>query len=146
MISEKLDLVVPIISAIVAFVSAIAAYQSAKAAKGSTEIQIRQLIRDARLNFIKYDNKNQELLNNFLIEELSNAYDEACSKYNSGKICKKSFERMYKNEIKNHVEDFKPKEETYLDLYKVYNKFISKKQIKYSKIWVFNNKNINFIF
>nr|WP_321431500.1 hypothetical protein [uncultured Campylobacter sp.] len=135
MISEALDLVAPIISAIAACFSAIAAYQSAKAAKGSTEIQIRQLIRDARLNFIKYNNKNKELLNNSLIEELSNAYDEACSKYNSGKICKKSFERMYKNEIKNHVEDFKPKEETYLDLYKVYNKFISKKQIKYSKTW-----------
>ncbi|MDY6123998.1 MAG: hypothetical protein SPI08_05615 [Campylobacter sp.] len=128
MISEALDSVAPIISAIAAFFSAIAAYQSAKAAKGSTEIQIRQLIRDARLNFIKY--KNEELVNNSLIEELSNAYDEACSKYNSSKICKKSFERMYKNEIKNHVEDFKPKEEKYLDLYKVYNKFISKKTNK----------------
>ena len=62
MISEALDSVAPIISAIAAFFSAIAAYQSAKAAKGSTEIQIRQLIRDARLNFIKY--KNEELVNN----------------------------------------------------------------------------------
>lgn len=137
MISEELDLVAPIISAIAAFLSAIAAFlsaiaahQSAKAAKGSTEIQIRQLIRDARLNYIKYNNKNEELINNSLIEELNNAYDEACSKYNSGKICKKSFERMYKNEIISHVEDFKPKEEKYLDLYKVYNKFISKKTNK----------------
>ena len=129
-----ISIIIAFISAVAACSSAIAAYQSAKAAKGSTEIQIRQLIRDARLNYIKYyikyNNKNEELINNSLIEELNNAYDEACSKYNSGKICKKSFERMYKNEIIKQVETFNPKKDKYADLYEAYNKFISKKTNK----------------
>ena len=116
-----ISIVIAFISAVAACSSAIAAYKSAKAANATTEFQSRQLISEAKNKFLNHNNKNGEL-DDFLLEELNNAYDEISSKYISNKIDKKFFERMYKNEIIKQVETFNPKKDKYADLYEAYEK------------------------
>ena len=77
------------------------------------EMQIRQLISDARNRYedlalvtIEGDvNDINKLVINSAHENFLNAYDEACAKYNDGKVDKIRFKKLYHGEIHKLVTD-----------------------------------------
>lgn len=77
------------------------------------EMQIRQLISDARSRFQdkvsqlskKQDNEIMKSIVDSAKEDYLNAYDEACAKYNDGKVDKIRFKKLYHNEIRQLVTD-----------------------------------------
>lgn len=76
---------------------------------GQTELSMRQAItlsKDRLANIIQDNtqNQNKTQMVNFAIEELLNAYEEACAKYIDLKVDKKRFKKTYFDEIKNIVE------------------------------------------
>lgn len=76
---------------------------------GQTELFIRQAItlsKDRLANIIQDNtqNQNKSPLVNFAIEELLNAYEEACAKYIDLKVDRNRFKKTYFDEIKNIVE------------------------------------------
>lgn len=81
--------------------------------QGQVEMQIRSMITSAKSHFAEMSNQlaaNEE--NETLkasvsaaLEDVANAYDEACMKYLDGKVDKDRFKRAYINEIKNWVEN-----------------------------------------
>lgn len=91
--------------------------------KGILETEIRKNIVEARLRIIEYARKipdnideNEKKTIGHIIESLyedyRNAYEDACSKYEDNKIDKIRFEKMYRDSIKQLVED-----ETHKDFY-----------------------------
>lgn len=78
---------------------------------GSVEMEIRTMITNAKNRFADLglqleNNPNSETLNkavNSALEDVCNAYNEACAKYLDGKVDKKRFKKNYINEIKNIV-------------------------------------------
>lgn len=87
-------------------------------AQGAFETQIRSFISDATKNLNYYavklsrDPSNEILQTAYFNaeEQYRNAYEDACAKYIDGKIDKKRFEKMYKQEINQLVNDPKQKE------------------------------------
>lgn len=84
--------------------------------KGILETEIRKNIVEARLRIIEYGHKIPETLSendaqlfkhilDSLYEDYRNAYEDACSKYEDNKIDRLRFEKMYKDSIKQLVED-----------------------------------------
>ncbi len=100
-----------IISAIALGFSVFSWYKTTKVDKGQLEIEVRKMISERKNDFLKYCNENnkKEIIDS-LIEEEINAYDQACLFYRERKIDKKSFEKTYKTEILNLVEDKNYKE------------------------------------
>lgn len=85
-----------------------------KYVSGQLEIQLRDYIRSTKkdvvaaslqLNPTDSDESKKYLLQGAktAIEENLNAYEEACAKYNDGKIDKERFKKMYFTEIRNLV-------------------------------------------
>ncbi len=81
--------------------------------KGQVEMQIREMISSAKwrysdlgIQFAK-DNQNTILEKSIIaaLEDVLNAYDEACAKYLDNKVDKERFKKLYINEIRNLVED-----------------------------------------
>lgn len=60
-----------------------------------------------------------------LTEEVLNAYDEACAKYNDGKVDKERFKKMYLHEIRQLVEspELKEKHDSISSRYDATKKF-----------------------
>lgn len=86
-----------------------------KSSNGQLEIEIHKMIANAKNNFrllciqLSDDNKppNDSIFAvaiDSAIEDISNAYEEACAKYLDGKIDKIRFRKLYKNEIKKWVD------------------------------------------
>ena len=133
--------VIAILSAISSVASAITAIVTCangkRMANGNVELQIRTMISEAKYHqqecMIKLAaNPEDEVLKsiyNMLTEEVLNAYDEACAKYNDKKVDKERFKKMYLHEIRQLVEspEFKAKYDSISSRYdatkKVYNEW-----------------------
>ena len=107
--------------------------------KGTVEIYIRNMISTARNNqnqiIIQIQNISDDQLKTDLlessIEDLLNAYDEACAKYNDRKVDKKRFRMLYTTEILDvykENKDFIKETENFKALEKVYNEFTNKEK------------------
>ena len=113
-LNEKITIIISSISLIVAIASFIVTkFNATKIEKiyyGQTELSIRGTITSAKnriANTIQEsaDNSYSDQLFKFAIEELLNAYEEACAKYIDSKVDKKRFRKTYYDEIKNIVEN-----------------------------------------
>jgi len=78
---------------------------------GQSELAIRETITNAKNKItdilLKANTENNQYTNQCMkvsIEQLLNAYEEACAKYIDSKIDKKRFKKLYIDEIKNIVE------------------------------------------
>lgn len=127
-INETLPLILSIISTCISIFTLIfTIYNSTKMKKiayGQVEASLRNLISTAKDKYknrimsaseISSELKEQEI--RYLKEEILNTYEEACSKYLSGKVDKKTFYQTYFEEIKSIVEQ---------DEFKEYFQFASK--------------------
>lgn len=127
-INETLPLILSIISTCISFFTLIfTVYNSTKMKKisyGGVESSLRNLVSTAKDKYkacimsaseTPSEMKEQEI--RYLKEEILNAYEEACSKYLSGKVDKKTFYQTYFDEIKSIVES---------DEFKEYFQFASK--------------------
>ena len=87
-------------------------------AQGAIETQVRNSISDATKEVLHYTLEVQKDPNNKIIQQAyfsaeemyRNAYEDACGKYNDGKIDPERFEKMYKQEIYKLVNDPQQKE------------------------------------
>lgn len=118
-----MELAVAISSAIATIAAAVAAIftfcNSKRMAYGNVELQIRTMISEAKyhqsevmVNLAeKPNNKVLQEIYNALTEDVLNAYDEACAKYNDKKVDRERFRKMYFHEIRQLVEcaDFSDK-------------------------------------
>lgn len=102
------------VSSLASAVTAIVTFVNGKRmANGNVELQIRTMISEAKYHqsecMIKLaaDPENEMLSSTYytLTEEVLNAYDEACAKYNDNKVDKERFKKMYFHEILQLVED-----------------------------------------
>lgn len=110
-------LVVSIISLIKSNSTSKAANKLTEAAndltKGQVEMQIREIISTAKARYadiaiqLSKDNDNETLISSTFaaLEDVLNAYDEACSKYIDKKVDVSRFKKLYITEIRNLVED-----------------------------------------
>lgn len=114
-LSDFIALLALVLSIISLVISSRYSSKANKMAMGTEEIQVRELIRNARNRVedlsmklfndeTKKDNEAFKQSFNSALEGVCNAYDEACSKYIDEKIDKTRFKKMYFNEIKNWVE------------------------------------------
>ncbi len=101
-----------VISIIAIIISLVSLYKSIKSASGQIEIDIRNMITSARNRYedLSINSNVTESVLNSALENLLNAYDEACAKYLDSKVDKKRFRNNYYTEIKKLVEnkDTKP--------------------------------------
>lgn len=102
-----------LIVSILSFVkSNIASKTASDLTKGQVEMQIRSMITAAKTHFTEMsiqltkdpDNETLQASVYAALEEVANAYDEACAKYLDKKVDKVRFKQMYVNEIRNWVE------------------------------------------
>lgn len=112
-----MQMVIAILSGISSIASAVAAIityiNGKRMANGNIELQIRTMISETKYHqsecMIKLaaDPQNEILKNIYTAstEEVLNAYDEACAKYNDNKVDKERFKKMYFHEIRQLVED-----------------------------------------
>lgn len=137
------DQISNILSLIAIVVSIVAFHRSNPLQKGQVEMQIRELISNARYRYldissrinIKEEEEENVILKNgseALLEDLLNAYDEACAKYIDNKVDKKRFKKIYDVEIRqlyeeNSLEDKFQKQTTrFQAIRKVYNEWNTK--------------------
>lgn len=81
--------------------------------KAQVEMQMREMISIAKFRYadvaiqLSKDIQNQTLQSavSAALEDVANAYDEACAKYIDNKIDKERFKKLYFKEIQNIVED-----------------------------------------
>lgn len=102
------------VATIAAAVSAIFTYfNGRKMAYGNVELQIRAMISEAKYHqseiMVKLaENPDDTFFQGIyaaLTEDVLNAYDEACAKYNDKKVDRERFKKMYFHEIRQLVED-----------------------------------------
>lgn len=105
---------IAIIISIVAFgFSLFSFFKSNSLTKGQVEMQIRDMISSAKWRYadlgiqLSKDNHNQTLIasTKAALEDVLNAYDEACAKYIDKKVDTERFKKLYVTEIRNLVED-----------------------------------------
>lgn len=105
---------IAIIISIVAFgFSLFSFFKSNSLTKGQVEMQIRDMISSAKWRYadlgiqLSNDNQNQMLIasTKAALEDVLNAYDEACAKYIDKKVDTERFKKLYVTEIRNLVED-----------------------------------------
>lgn len=111
-----MDIAALILSTITATVSALAAFltflNGRRTAYGNIELQIREMISEAKYRQLDCmsklaENPNSIILQNqleALNEDVLNAYDEACAKYIDKKVDRERFKKMYMHEIRQLVE------------------------------------------
>ena len=100
-----------IVSIIAIIISCIANKKSSDMQAGSVEMEIRSMITNAKNRFSDLsiqlnEQQNHEILKTAItaaLEEVCNAYDEACMKYLDKKVDKKRFKKTYISEIGNWV-------------------------------------------
>ena len=105
-----------ILSTITAAASALAAFltflNGRRTAYGNIELQIREMISEAKYRQLECMSKLAENPNNITLknqlkaldEDVLNAYDEACAKYIDKKVDRERFKKMYMHEIRQLVE------------------------------------------
>lgn len=105
--------------------------------KGQVEMQIRDMISTAKWRYadlgvrLSTETKNDTLVASATaaLEDVLNAYDEACAKYIDNKVDKERFKKLYATEIRNIVEDINTKkyyvmpQSKYQATVKVYDKW-----------------------
>ena len=105
---------IAIIISIVAFgFSLFSFFKSNSLTKGQVEMQIRDMISSAKWRYadlgiqLSKDNQNQTLIasTKAALEDVLNAYDEACAKYIDKKVDTERFKKLYVTEIRTLVED-----------------------------------------
>ena len=105
---------IAIIISIVAFgFSLFSFFKSNSLTKGQVEMQIRDMISSAKWRYadlgiqLSKDNQNQTLIasTKAALEDVLNAYYEACAKYIDKKVDTERFKKLYVTEIRNLVED-----------------------------------------
>lgn len=105
---------IAIIISIIAFgFSLFSFFKSNSLTKGQVEMQIRDMISSAKWRYadlgiqLSKDDKNTALVasTKAALEDVLNAYDEACAKYIDKKVDKERFKKLYVTEIRNLVED-----------------------------------------
>lgn len=87
-------------------------FRSNALTKGQVEMQIREMISTAKWRYadlgiqLASDSENDTLAASTIaaLEDVLNAYDEACAKYNDNKVDKERFKKLYVTEIRNLVE------------------------------------------
>lgn len=106
--------ILSVVATIAAAVSAIFTYfNGKKMAYGNVELQIRTMISEAKYHqseiMVKLaENPEDKVLQGIygsLTEDVLNAYDEACAKYNDKKVDRERFKKMYFHEIRQLVEN-----------------------------------------
>jgi len=123
-----------IISFISLIISIIALVRVSPVQRASVEMQIRELISNARCKWLECAAKlgNDEILKSICeayLEDLLNAYDEACAKYNDNKIDRKRFRKTYFDEITQlyetplFKEQFQNQTTRFQSIRKVYNEW-----------------------
>ena len=88
-------------------------FKSYSLTKGQVEMQIREMISSAKWRYadlgiqLSHDNENTTLKasTTAALEDVLNAYDEACAKYIDNKVDRERFKKLYVTEIRNLVED-----------------------------------------
>lgn len=88
-------------------------FRSNALTKGQVEMQIREMISSAKWRYadlgiqLTNDTENVTLAasTTAALEDVLNAYDEACAKYIDNKVDKERFKKLYVTEIRNLVED-----------------------------------------
>lgn len=99
---------IAIIISIVAFgFSLFSFFKSNSLTKGQVEMQIRDMISSAKWRYadlgiqLSKDNQNQTLIasTKAALEDILNAYDEACAKYIDKKVDTERFKKLYVTEI-----------------------------------------------
>lgn len=88
-------------------------FKSNALTKGQVEMQIREMISSAKWRYadlgiqLSKDIENATLAasTTAALEDVLNAYDEACAKYIDNKIDRERFKKLYAAEIRNLVED-----------------------------------------
>ena len=112
---------VPILVSVAALIVSIVTYmKSSKRTQGQVELQIRELIFQARRHLSEMtvaccndDGKHKEEFQKILssaYEDFLNSYDEACKKYLDKKVDQTSFKQMYADEIRQLAESYRFKE------------------------------------
>lgn len=142
---------IDIVSVIIALGALLVAYLAFRTSKkatlrandmqmGQSENQIRTLITTAKMNFqnvsiqfaLSSEKDKQGILEASIQathEDVLNAYDEACARYNDNRIDKLRFKKMYFSEIKQLVENtansdyYNPLTSRYQATIKVYNEW-----------------------
>lgn len=116
-----MELAMAILSAVSAAAAALAAfftyYNSKKTGNGNVELQIRSMIFEAKhrqfevmIKLVENPNEKRfKIITDALTEDILNAYDEACAKYNDRKVDRERFKKMYFHEIGQLVENFPDK-------------------------------------
>lgn len=106
-------MVANILSLIAIIVSVISFSRTNPLQKGLVEMQIRELISNARYRYLdvssEISSKEEDIAlrkkSEALLEDLLNAYDEACAKYIDNKVDKKRFKKLYEVEIRQLYEE-----------------------------------------
>lgn len=140
--NNKISILTIIIALLGLLLSGISFFRSNAYTKGTIEIYIRNMITTARNNqlqaLIKVSTldpkKDEELIQHILdssTEDLLNAYDEACAKFNDKKVDTERFKKLYTTEI---IEVYKENKafikdtENFKALEKVYNTLTNKEK------------------
>ena len=118
----KIEIMISIVGAIISIIALIKSFNTDRKthnfAQGQIEIQVREMISQKKTRYadlgiqLEGNPENASLKNaiNAALEEVLNAYDEACSKYIDNKIDKKRFKKLYIEEIKNIVDGSETKQ------------------------------------
>ena len=113
----KIEIMISIVGAIISIIALIKSFNTDRKthnfAQGQIEIQVREMISQKKTRYadlgiqLEGNPENASLKNaiNAALEEVLNAYDEACSKYIDNKIDRIRFKKSYVQEIRNIVED-----------------------------------------
>lgn len=113
---EIASFIIAALALLVSFASFVKSSAASKTAndltKGQVEMQIRSMITAAKVHFSEMsnqlvansDNPTLKASVTAALEDVANAYDEACAKYLDGKVDKQRFKRMYVDEIRNWVD------------------------------------------
>ena len=112
-ITNIINWISPIISILAFVFSLLSFYKSNALAKGQLEMQIHEMITSAKTRYgdlglqLKKDQQNTILAASVMaaLEDVLNAYDQACAKYIDKKTDKERFKKSYVNEIRHLVEN-----------------------------------------
>ena len=105
--------------------------------KGQVEMQIREMISAARGRYqdkavqlsVQETSELFESIVNSALEDVLNAYDEACAKYLDGKVDKERFKKLYHDEIRQlvnntaNIEKYREPQTKFHATNKVYNEW-----------------------
>ena len=128
--SELISMIASVVGAVI--VPIVIYLLGRKYTSAAIEIQLRDLITKAKNKSLESGSVDEKI-NAANLEEVLNAYDEACSKYLNRQVIRRNFERTYKTEIKNLVESelfnnhFYGENSAFINIIAVYKKWNNQK-------------------